>query len=158
MLNANYLHKQVREKGGAYGSGASHGKQTFSLHSYWDPESTQTLNAFQTGLDWLIQGQFTQDHIEAGLLSTFSSIDAPSSPRQRGIGSLVCGVDELILQQHRTKLLNQSHVQLQEVAVKYLDMAAQRGFLQGDQEGVVAGIAGSELSAKDFAHFQHFRS
>jgi hypothetical protein len=48
MSNA-YLHREVREKGGAYGAGASVGTTAFSMTSYRDP---QPAKARADGLRW----------------------------------------------------------------------------------------------------------
>lgn len=60
LMNWNFLHKEIREKGGAYGSGANADphKGTLTLHSYRDPNSLKTYNAFEKAVTAVVQGKF----------------------------------------------------------------------------------------------------
>ena len=52
VLSLGYLHKEVREKGGAYGGGAGANPRcgTFSFNSYRDPQGPKTLEVFARSL------------------------------------------------------------------------------------------------------------
>jgi Zn-dependent M16 (insulinase) family peptidase len=60
LMHWNFLHKEIREKGGAYGSGASADphKGTLTMHSYRDPNALKTFNAFEKAVAAAAQGNF----------------------------------------------------------------------------------------------------
>lgn len=79
-----FLHREIREKGGAYGGGAHHRSGTFEFYSYRDPNIQETLESFNKSIDWIQRGEFTQQDLDEAKLKLFSSIDTPLAPYQRG--------------------------------------------------------------------------
>ena len=81
-LRNGYLHRAIREQGGAYGGGASYDAESasFRFYSYRDPRLTETLNDFDRALDWLHGDGHMAQALEEALLSVISGIDKPSSP------------------------------------------------------------------------------
>ena len=53
ILTNDYLHNEIREKGGAYGSGAGSQNHALSLYSYRDPHLQRTIDAFAQAPEWL---------------------------------------------------------------------------------------------------------
>jgi len=82
LLRNEYLHKRVREQGGAYGGGATYDpfSGTFKMFSYRDPRFIETLEDFESSLTWASLGSFDDDMILESKLSVLSDIDKPSSP------------------------------------------------------------------------------
>lgn len=82
LLRNGYLHRAVREKGGAYGSGASQdsGDALFRFFSYRDPRSVETLADFDNSIKWLLDGGADESQLEEAILGVVSSIDKPGSP------------------------------------------------------------------------------
>jgi Zn-dependent M16 (insulinase) family peptidase len=82
VLRNGYLHRAIREQGGAYGGGATHDQSNglFRLYSYRDPNVEETFDAFRGAIDWVGQGALNHDLIEEAILGIVSSIDAPASP------------------------------------------------------------------------------
>lgn len=82
VLRNNVLHTRIREQGGAYGGGASHDNSNgvFRFFSYRDPRLQETLDDFAGSIDWLKEGQFTDDQVEQSILGVVSSLDKPGSP------------------------------------------------------------------------------
>lgn len=82
ILRNGYLHRAIREKGGAYGSGASQdsGDALFRFFSYRDPRSVETLADFDAAVNWLISGGADASQLEEAILGVVSSIDKPGSP------------------------------------------------------------------------------
>ena len=58
VLSLGYLHREIREKGGAYGGGAAAnvGGGTFTFSSYRDPNQAETLRAFDNAVAWAASG------------------------------------------------------------------------------------------------------
>lgn len=82
FLRNGYLHRAVREQGGAYGGGASQDNNSaaFRFYSYRDPRLTETLSDFDTALDWLATSEHQPQALEEAILGVIGSIDKPGSP------------------------------------------------------------------------------
>lgn len=120
LMTAKFLHGEIREKGGAYGGGAKMGGGLFSFYSYRDPNSMQTLTAFEKAVDWTKSGAFTQQDIEEAKLSVFSAVDSPVAPADKGMSLFLSGVTDEMKQQHRERLFSVTHKSLVEVAERHL--------------------------------------
>lgn len=82
FLRNGYLHRAIREQGGAYGGGASQDNTiaAFRFYSYRDPRLSETLDDFDTSLRWLKETQHTEQSLEEAILGVVGSIDKPGSP------------------------------------------------------------------------------
>jgi Zn-dependent M16 (insulinase) family peptidase len=82
MLRNGYLHRAIREQGGAYGGGASQdsGIAAFRFYSYRDPRLQETLTDFDHAVTWLLDNRHDYRSLEEAILGVISSIDKPSSP------------------------------------------------------------------------------
>uniref|UniRef100_A0A3B4CUM0 Presequence protease, mitochondrial n=1 Tax=Pygocentrus nattereri TaxID=42514 RepID=A0A3B4CUM0_PYGNA len=121
MMTAKFLHGEIREKGGAYGGGARMGGNgLFSFYSYRDPNCSQTLAAFRSGVEWARDGRFTQQDVDEAKLSVFSAVDAPIAPSEKGLGLFLNGVSDELKQAHRERLFAVTHKNLIDVAGRYL--------------------------------------
>jgi len=87
LLDNCYLHQAIREKGGAYGSGASYAPHTgnFHLYAFRDPNLAKTLEEFQTALEKIGSGKFTKQELEEAKFGIIQSIDAPIPPGNRAM-------------------------------------------------------------------------
>merc|ERR1719193_241147 len=120
IISLNFLHKEIREKGGAYGSGASQSDGQFSFFSYRDPETKQTIETFDKAVNWAVDGGFTDRDINEALLSLFSGIDKPISPGSRGLSEAMEGLTFDLKKEHRERLLTVTREKLVDVAKRYL--------------------------------------
>ncbi|XP_066511375.1 presequence protease, mitochondrial-like [Hoplias malabaricus] len=121
MMTAKFLHGEIREKGGAYGGGAKMGGNgLFSFYSYRDPNCSQTLSAFRSGVDWAREGKFTQQDVDEAKLSVFSAVDAPVAPSDKGLNLFLNGLTDEQKQIHRERLFAVTHTNLTDVAARYL--------------------------------------
>ena len=82
VLRNGFLHKVLREQGGAYGGGAGHdsGNGIFRFYSFRDPNLLSTFDAFEESVAWLLRTDISGDLIEESILGIISSLDAPGSP------------------------------------------------------------------------------
>nr|XP_045007862.1 presequence protease, mitochondrial isoform X2 [Jaculus jaculus] len=121
LMSAKFLHAEIREKGGAYGGGAklSH-NGIFTLYSYRDPNSVETLQSFGKAIDWAKSGKFTEQDIDEAKLSVFSAIDAPVAPSDKGMDHFLYGLSDEMKQAYREQLFAVSHDKLTTVSNKYL--------------------------------------
>jgi len=124
ILSAKYLHREIREKGGAYGGGAKMGGGIFSFFSYRDPNTVKTLEAFNGSIDWACNGEFTNDDIEEAKLSVFSAVDSPVAPANRGMSLFQSNLTDELRQQRRDRLFSTQKEELVDVANRYLQTDA----------------------------------
>jgi Zn-dependent M16 (insulinase) family peptidase len=82
FLRNGYLHRAIREQGGAYGGGASqdNNSASFRFYSYRDPRLTETLKDFDAALEWLATAEHQPQALEEAILGVVGSIDKPGSP------------------------------------------------------------------------------
>ncbi len=82
FLRNGYLHRAIRETGGAYGGGGSHDSDTasFRFYSYRDPRLTGTLDDFDNSINWLQETTHEPRELEEAILNVISGIDKPGSP------------------------------------------------------------------------------
>ncbi len=125
FLRNGFLHRTIREQGGAYGGGAGQDSSTgaFRFFSYRDPRLTDTLQDFDQAIDWLLHTQHQADALEEAILGVIASIDKPSSPA----GNVKCivyqeqwGYSAEKRRHFREQVLSASIKDLQRVADHYL--------------------------------------
>ena len=82
FLRNGYLHRVIREQGGAYGGGASQESNiaAFRFYSYRDPRLTETLNDFDAAIEWLLTSEHQPEQLEQAILGVMGSLDKPGSP------------------------------------------------------------------------------
>jgi Zn-dependent M16 (insulinase) family peptidase len=82
FLRNGFLHRAVREQGGAYGGGASQdsGIAAFRFYSYRDPRIEGTLADFDSSMQWMLETRHQQRPLEEAILGVIGSLDKPSSP------------------------------------------------------------------------------
>ena len=82
FLRNGYLHRAIREKGGAYGGGAGQDSVngTFRFFSYRDPRLGETLEDFDRSLDWLESESHDAQELEESILGVIGQLDRPRSP------------------------------------------------------------------------------
>uniref|UniRef100_A0A8C3T895 Pitrilysin metalloproteinase 1 n=1 Tax=Chelydra serpentina TaxID=8475 RepID=A0A8C3T895_CHESE len=121
LMTAKFLHREIREKGGAYGGGAtlSH-SGIFTFYSYRDPNSISTFSTFEKAAEWAQSGEFAPQDIEEAKLAVFAAVDAPVAPSDKGMNHFLNGISDEMKQRHREQLFAVSSDHLIDVANKYL--------------------------------------
>jgi Zn-dependent M16 (insulinase) family peptidase len=124
VMQANVVHREVREKGGAYGGGAGCGGGLFQFYSYRDPRAAETLTAFRSAVEWAVAdgGAAISDRmIDEAKLAIFGSVDAPTAPAAKGSGQFHRGLTPEMAQASRECLLRADRAVLVAAASRYLD-------------------------------------
>jgi len=82
FLRNGFLHTAIREKGGAYGGGASQdaNSASFRFFSYRDPRLSETLRDFDRAIGWLLDEKHSENQIEEAILGVIAAMDKSSSP------------------------------------------------------------------------------
>jgi Zn-dependent M16 (insulinase) family peptidase len=80
-----FLHKEIREKGGAYGGGTSCQPVNGTLHffSYRDPNIASTLKTFHEAIQKIASGDFTEKDLFEAKVETIQTLDTPINPGDR---------------------------------------------------------------------------
>ncbi|MDM1720250.1 insulinase family protein [Acinetobacter towneri] len=86
-LRNGFLHSAIREKGGAYGGGASYDGNacSFRFYSYRDPRLAETFADFEASIDWLLNVEQLPHQLEEAILGLIASMDKPGSPAGEAI-------------------------------------------------------------------------
>ena len=121
VLSSTFLHKEIREKGGAYGAGLSVGNTTMSFYSYRDPNVQQTYDVFDKSADFISgkDGIREEDVVEAKL-SLFGDFDSPVSPFNKGSNLFELGISNHVVERQRTNLYQVQRDDMLRVGEKYL--------------------------------------
>jgi Zn-dependent M16 (insulinase) family peptidase len=141
LMRADFLHREIREKGGAYGGMAAYNADggLFSLLSYRDPHLERTLDVYRQGVDWASQQKFSDETIRESILTAFADMDRPLSPGGRGYREFLHqqqGLTHEMVQQFRDRILETNQQQLSRVARTYLQEAYENssiGILAGEE-------------------------
>ncbi|KAK5107965.1 hypothetical protein LTR62_000510 [Meristemomyces frigidus] len=145
LLTHKHLHHEIREKGGAYGGGASSSglSGTFGMYSYRDPNPTNTLRIMREAGRWAAErdGGFSDRELEEAKLSVFQSQDAPVSVDKEGADLFLLGIDREMDQKRRERLLDVDAKQVRQAAEKVAEA------LEGGAANVVVLGAEGEKTA-----------
>jgi presequence protease len=146
IFDNNTLHAKLREKGGAYGGGASNNAVSgnFYFYTYRDPNISTSLEAFEAAIQDVINGNFDETDIEEAKLEMIQSMDAPLAPGSQGelaYGWLREGRSLAIRQAFRDRAMALTREQIIE--------AVQRQILPKYPQGATMVFAGQELLTKE---------
>jgi Zn-dependent M16 (insulinase) family peptidase len=126
LLRSLYLHREIREKGGAYGGFALYSPENglFGLASYRDPHIVSTLNAFSGAASFIRSGKFTDEDVKEALLQVCSELDRPDPPgpsaKKAFMRKFVSLTDE-DRKKYKANLLALTREQVVDVSRKYFD-------------------------------------
>ena len=81
-IRNGFLHKSVREQGGAYGGGATQdpSSASFRFYSYRDPRLEETLTDFDMSIKWMLNGNHSNSSLEEAIIGVIAAMDKPGSP------------------------------------------------------------------------------
>ncbi|KAF9892578.1 Mitochondrial presequence protease [Aspergillus nanangensis] len=130
LLTHNYLHPEIREKGGAYGAAASNGplKGIFALTSYRDPNPLNTLKVFQNSGVFARDRAWTDRELNEAKLGIFQGLDAPMSVDEEGARYFMSGVTHEMDQGWREQVLD--------VTARDVNQAAESFLVNGSRSSV----------------------
>tara|TARA_S200000501_G_scaffold346797_1_gene360571 strand:+ start:90 stop:2930 length:2841 start_codon:yes stop_codon:yes gene_type:complete len=136
VLRNGFLHTAIREKGGAYGAGATNdtSTNTFKFFSYRDPKCTETFAAFKEAIEWS-KTSITNQHLEEAILGVVSSIDKPLSPVGEAKNDFNFNLEDISTKERlemRQRVINCSIEDLIRVSKKYLTRDSKKSILAGE--------------------------
>ncbi|HEY0832223.1 MAG TPA: insulinase family protein [Candidatus Dormibacteraeota bacterium] len=85
-LRDTFLHRELREKGGAYGGYAQAGvaSATFYFGSYRDPNIVRTYDVFDQAVRWVTDGDIDAEALKEAILGSCGDVDPLESPDIKG--------------------------------------------------------------------------
>jgi Zn-dependent M16 (insulinase) family peptidase len=124
MLRSLYLHREIREKGGAYGGFAVYNPETglFSLASYRDPHIVRTLEVFDGVKTFGRANTIKTEDITEAVLQVCSEIDKPDPPgpsARKAFSRLIIGLTDEARLAFKQALLQVNQDRVIEVVEKY---------------------------------------
>jgi hypothetical protein len=124
MLRSLYLHREIREKGGAYGGFALYNPQDglFSLGSYRDPHVAATLAVYERAEAFLCGDSYTEEDIKEAILQVCSEIDKPDPPgpaARKAFYRRIIGLSDAARQAFKAGLLQLDKAKVQAVARRH---------------------------------------
>ncbi len=127
LLRSLYLHKEIREKGGAYGGFAMYNSEEgiFSFGSYRDPHINRTLDVYKNACDFIISGDYSQTDIKEAILQVCSEIDKPETPGPSAMKAFYRDITKLsddIRKQFKDSLLGLDKKRIQDIAERYFNV------------------------------------
>ncbi len=147
FLRNGFLHRAIREQGGAYGAGAGQDSDNacFRFFSYRDPRLAATLEDFDRAVAWLLEARHAPSQLEEAILGVIGSLDRPQSPAaeaKHAFHSELFGRDAAQRRAFRARVLAVSLEDLHRVGERYLDPAQA-------SVGLVTSVAAAEKLAVD---------
>jgi hypothetical protein len=144
LLENCHLHKEVREKGGAYGSGASYAPHTGNFHFYAfrDPQLAKTIEEFQKAIEKIATGKFTEQELEEAKFGVIQAIDAPVPPGNRAMTAYAWRRAGRTFQERQAFRKNV-------LSAKKSDVADAVKELLLPQEGLIVSFLGENLFQKE---------
>jgi Zn-dependent M16 (insulinase) family peptidase len=128
FLRNGFLHRAIREQGGAYGGGASQDSSiaAFRFYSYRDPRLAQTLKDFDAAISWMLDNRHEHRALEEAILGVIGSIDKPSSPAgeaKQHFHNRLFGRSHALREEFRQRILSVTLDDLRAVTGRYFQPA-----------------------------------
>ena len=125
FLRNGFLHRAIREQGGAYGGGAGYDGNAcaFRFYSYRDPRLSATLQDFDASIAWLLNTEHEPRQLEEALLGIIADMDKPLSPAgeaRQSFHNTLYGRTPEQRKRSRERLLAVTLKDLKRVGKKYL--------------------------------------
>jgi Zn-dependent M16 (insulinase) family peptidase len=124
ILRSMYLHREIREKGGAYGGFAIYSPEDgmFYFGSYRDPHIVSTLKVYDGARNFIKSGNFSNEDIKEAVLQVCSEIDKPDPPgpaAKKAFFRKIVSLSDDMRERFKEKLLEITRDQVINAAEKY---------------------------------------
>jgi Zn-dependent M16 (insulinase) family peptidase len=127
LLRSMYLHREIREKGGAYGGFAIYSPDDglFCFGSYRDPHIVGTLKVYDAAADFIRTGSYSAEDVKEAILQVCSEIDKPDPPgpaARKAFYRKIVSLSDEIRSQFKIRLLALKRRDVKQAAEKYFDI------------------------------------
>lgn len=144
ILRSMYLHREIREKGGAYGGFAIYNPESglFGFGSYRDPHIVETLSAYKGAAVFIKSDDYGDQDIKEAIFQVCSEIDKPDPPgpaARKAFYRKIMSLSDESRNRFKQRLLSLTSTQVKEAAKKYFDQT-------GEGQGVAVISSEEKLS------------
>jgi Zn-dependent M16 (insulinase) family peptidase len=124
ILRSMVLHREIREKGGAYGGFAIYSPEDglFGFGSYRDPHIVATLKVYEAASEFARSGSYSDEDVKEAILQVCSEIDKPDPPgpaARKAFYRKIVSLSDEIRSQFKTNLLSLTQPDVRRAAEKY---------------------------------------
>jgi Zn-dependent M16 (insulinase) family peptidase len=159
ILRSMYLHREIREKGGAYGGFAIYNPEDglFCFGSYRDPHVVATLNVYAAAAEFIRGGSYSEEDIKEAILQVCSEIDKPDPPgpaARKAFYRRIVSLDDDIRLQFKTRLLSLTRRDIQQVADKYFSRVSENASVAVISNEEKLGEANQQLADQPLSLYQ----
>jgi Zn-dependent M16 (insulinase) family peptidase len=145
ILRSMYLHREIREKGGAYGGFAIYNLEDglFCFGSYRDPHIVSTLKVYQNATDFIRSNSYTEEDVKEAVLQVCSDIDKPDPPgpaARKAFYRRIISLSDDMRHEFKSRLMSLARKDVKKAAATYFD--------DDSQNHAVAVISGEEKLKK----------
>jgi hypothetical protein len=132
ILRSMYLHREIREKGGAYGGFAIYNPEDglFGFGSYRDPHIVATLKAYAAAAEFIRGRSYSEEDVKEAVLQVCSEIDKPDPPgpaARKAFYRKIVSLSDDIRTQFKARLLSLKRRDIQQAAEKYFGSQCENG-------------------------------
>jgi Zn-dependent M16 (insulinase) family peptidase len=126
ILRSMYLHREIREKGGAYGGFAVYNPESglLGFGSYRDPHIIETLNAYKGAAVFIKSDDYGDQDIKEAIFQVCSEIDKPDPPglaARKAFYRTIMSLSDESRNRFKQRLLSLARDQVNQAAEKYFD-------------------------------------
>ena len=142
LLKSMYLHREIREKGGAYGGFSLYQMESglFYFGSYRDPHIENTISVYESANTFIESGHYEPEDIKEAILQVCADFDHPDPPqnaaRKRFYRQLIGMTDEM-RRRFKEKLLTIDMEQVRQAGRTYFgrpDIPAGIAVISGEEK------------------------
>jgi hypothetical protein len=124
MLRSMYVHREIREKGGAYGGYSLYNLENgvFCFASYRDPHVITTLKVFDDASSFIRSGDYSDEDVKEAILQVCSEIDRPDPPgpsASKAFYRKIISLSDQTRKRFKEQLLSLNRDRVMTVADKY---------------------------------------
>ena len=119
ILNNDYLWKELRIKGGAYGGTMSFTKDEVLFYSYRDPNLLETINTYNGVIKFLKNFKADDEEMTNYIIGTIGSIDNLMGPYSKGVvgdNMYFSGTTQEDIQKFRNEVLSTTSADIRDFA------------------------------------------
>ncbi len=126
LLDAPYLAREIRERGGAYGGGCWANPETgrFGMYSFRDPDPVRSLEGFAGAAQFALEAEITADALQEAVIGAFNDLqprhDVDSRAAHRFFSERL-GYSPEVRRDFAARLVRVTADDLRRVAITYLE-------------------------------------
>ena len=142
LLKSMYLHREIREKGGAYGGFSIYQVENglFYFGSYRDPHIENTISVYDRVYEFIETGHYGEDDIKEAILQVCADVDHPDPPQnaaRKHFYHKLIGLTDDMRRKFKQKLIK--------VDIRQVKSVGQRYFGEKDIPAGVSVISNEEM-------------